>query len=134
MAGMGKLSKTQQKERIELVMLGDSVTKYISPERIATSNISNPVNYSKNEPKIREIHNQFRQFQLEHEHPTVKNVIVRVGTNHVAKDDQGNMKIRSFLHNELPDTSIFYSGILPKMDWHFGKVNHVNEILFNLWD
>ena len=55
-----------KRDRIELVIFGDSITKYISPERIEKSDISNAANYSKSGAKVRGIYDQFRQFQSEH--------------------------------------------------------------------
>lgn len=37
---------TETQHRIELVIFGDSITKYISPERIAKSNMNNPVKFN----------------------------------------------------------------------------------------
>ena len=41
--GKGIRDTTETQDRIELVIFGDSITKYISPERIVKSNMHNPV-------------------------------------------------------------------------------------------
>ena len=91
---MGKLFETTEtQDRIELIIFGDSTTKYTSPEKTAKSDVSNTVNYSKTGIKVRGIYNQLHQFHSNHGNESVKNVILHVGTNHLPKDDQDDVTI-----------------------------------------
>ena len=121
-------STTETGDCIDLVIIGDSEASFTEVRQFLPQlalefiyAVSDAVNYSKSGAKVRGTYDRFHQFQSEHGNARIKNVIVDVGTNHLSKDDQGNVarkicKLMPFLHSELPDALIFYSGFLRKLD------------------
>ena len=123
---------------LELVIFGDSITKYIIPENICKYDPNHAVNLSKSGAKVKGIYQELSIFKEEYKDTRVKNIIIHVGTNHLPSDNYEDTakKLRKLLVRiqcQFPNTVIFYSGILPKFgNKSFGDINYINESVFNL--
>ena len=96
------------------------------------------VNYSAGRSKVRGVYEQLRAFKKNHGNASVKSIIVHVGTNHPLQEntvDVANKICRLLVHTstEFPNTSIYFSAILPKFGRSFNRmINYVNNEVFNL--
>ena len=96
------------------------------------------VNYSAGRSKVRGVYEQLRAFKKNHGNTSVKSIIVHVGTNHPLQEntvDVANKICRLLVHTstEFPNTSIYFSAILPKFGRSFNRmINYVNNEVFNL--
>ena len=88
--------------------------------------------------KVRGVHEQMRTFRENHQEAAVANVIIHVDTNHLSRDHPSDIttKISKLLLHatkEFPNTSIYFSAILPKFNnTFFEMINHVNSEIFEL--
>ena len=124
------------KESFELVIFGDSITKYIRPEKICKCDTTQALNYSKSGAKVRGIYEQLNIFQEEHKDAHVKNILIHVGTNHLPRENPEDItrkicKLLMRIRQEYPDAIIFYSCILPKIGReHFNAINYINKSIY----
>ena len=69
---------------------------------------------------------------------SIKSIVIHIGTNHLERDNPmvvTNKVCRLIIHTskELPNTSTYFSAILPKFGRNFNSmVNYVNNEVFNL--
>ena len=134
----GDYEEQRNKENIELIVFGDSITKNIFASSIVKCNENEALNYSVGGAKVKGIYDQFRKFKEEHQNASVKNVLVHVGTNHLLlpnndPDDVARKigKLLNFLTYELPEAKVFFSAILPKYDAKFFHIiDRVNIAIF----
>ena len=133
------MQRKQPRSKIfELVIFGDRITKRIAPSFIAKCDKSLALNYSVGGPKVRGVYGQMRTFRENHQEAAVTNVIIHVGTNHLPRDHPSDIttKISKLLLHatkEFPNTSIYFSAILPKFNnTFFEMINHENSEIFEL--
>ena len=81
------LKKKRTSRELELVIFGDSITKYIIPENICKGDPQHAVNLSKSGAKVKDIYEQLSIFEEEHKDTRVKNIIINVGANHLSRDN-----------------------------------------------
>ena len=130
--------KQPRSKKFELVMFGDSITKRIDPSFIARCDKSLGLNYSVGGAKVRGIYEQMLTFRENHQEAAVTNVIIHVGTSHLPRDHPSDITTKTsklLLHatKEFPNTSIYFSAILPKFNnTFFEMINHVNSEIFEL--
>ena len=130
--------KQPRSKKFELVIFGDSITKRIDPSFIARCEKSLALNYSVRGARVRGVYEQMRTFRENHQEAAVTNVIIHVGTNHLPRDHPSDIttKISKLLIHatkEFPNTSIYFSAILPKFNnTFFEMINHVNSEIFEL--
>ena len=138
-----QLNQTQEKggedkECIDLIILGDSITKYIIPERITKGPEEKSINFSKSGAKVKHVYDQFREFKELHGDTVVSNVIVHVGTNHLPRDDPCDVlrkisKLLLFLQKEMKESTIYFSAIIPKFgSQSFRTINFINREIQSL--
>ena len=130
--------KQPRSKKFELVIFGDSITKRIDPSFIARCEKSLALNYSVRGAKVRGVYEQMRTFRENHQEAAVTNVIIHVGTSHLPRDHPSDITTNTsklLLHatKEFPNTSIYFSAILPKFNnTFFEMINHVNSEIFEL--
>ena len=87
---------------------------------------------------MRGVHEQMQTFRENHQEAAATNVIIHVGTNHLPRDNPSYIttKISKLLLHatkEFPDTSIYFSAILPKFNnTFFEMINQVNSEILKL--
>ena len=81
------LKENRTSRELELVVFGDSITKYIIPENICKCDPQHAVNLSKSGAKVKDIYEQLSIFEEEHKDTRVKNIIINVGANHLSRDN-----------------------------------------------
>ena len=130
--------KQPRTKKFELVIFGDSITKRMDPSFIARCEKSLAFNYLVPGAKVRGVYEQMRTFRENHQEAAVTNIITYVGTNHLPRDhprDKTTKISKLLLHatKEFPNTSIYFSVILPKFNnTIFEMTNHVNSEIFKL--
>ena len=130
--------KQPRSKKFELVIFGDSITKRIDPSFIARCEKSLALNYSVRGAKVRGVYEQMRTFRENHQEAAVTNVIIHVGTSHLPRDHPSDITTKTsklLLHatKEFPNTSIYFSAILPKFNnTFFEMINQVNSEIFEL--
>ena len=130
--------KQPQSKKFEWVIFGDSITKRIDPSFRARCEKSLALNFSVRGAKVRGVYEQTRTFRENHQEAAVANVIIHVDTNHLSRDHPSDIttKISKLLLHatkEFPNTSIYFSAILPKFNnTFFEMINHVNSEIFEL--
>ena len=126
----------KNRENFELLILGDSITKYVIPSVIAKCHESQALNYSIGGSKVRGAYDQIRRFHAEHENANVNTIILHIGTNHLPRDKPEDTarkicKLMNHIRKEFPQTRILYSAILPKFNRSFNSIiNYVNNEIF----
>ena len=137
----GKVLKENQHknkdDHINLVIFGDSIVKYIKAHKIAKSEEEKSINYAHSGARIRDIYDQIKKFKTDHPSAVANNVILHVGTNHLSRDEPKDLiaklsKVLQYLRNLLPNTNIFFSGILPKIgNFLADKIDSINRAVFS---
>ena len=118
--------KQTRRKKFELVIFEDSITKRIDPSFIAKFDKSLALG-----SKVRGVYEQMRNFRENHQEAAVANIIIHIGTNHLPRSHPSDItaKISKLLLHatkELPNTSIYFSAILPKFNnTFFEMINHV---------
>ena len=111
------------------IVFENSITKRIDPSLIARRDKSLALNYSVGGVKVRGVHEQMQIFRENHQEAAATNVIIHVGTNHLPRENPSciTTKISKLLLHatkEFPDTSTYFSAILPKFnDTFFEMIN-----------
>ena len=128
--------KQTRSKKFELVIFEDSITKRIDPSFTARCDKSLALNYSVGGAKVRGVYEQMRNFRENRQEAALTNIIIHVGTNHFPRDHPSDLtaKISKFLlyaTKEFPNTSIYFSAILPKFNnTFFEMINHLTTEIF----
>lgn len=122
----------------EFLILGDSITKFIDAGKIAKCDKSKTLNLSKSGARVFDIYEQYRSFKRDFPTSSVSKILIHVGTNHLPKcsaNDTANKigRLLLFLREEMVNTKIYYSSILPKKDTAFlNSIYQINCQLYSL--
>ena len=85
---------------------------------------------------MRGVYEQMRTFRENHQEAALTNVIIYFGTDRLPRNHPSNIttKISNlYATKEFPNTSIYFSAILPKFNYTFFEmINHVNSEVFQL--
>ena len=105
----------------DILIFGDSITKFINPAKIAKCEPEKALNYSTSGARVRGIYDQFREFKNDYPNATSKNIIIHVGTNHFGRDNPDDTsrkvgKLLTFIGKEMPNSKVHFSSILPRYD------------------
>lgn len=115
----GKHPNEYQCNQLDLLILGDDITKYIIPENVTKRGTTKTLNYSHSKGQVRAICDQLKQLQEEHANTKFLNIFHHVVNNLLPRDDpeDTSRKIRKLLlhiQQEIPEALILFSGFLPK--------------------
>ena len=119
-------------KELELVIFGDSFSKYIIPENIFKYDPQHAVNLSKSGAEAKGIYKQLSLFHEEYKDSQVKKIIIHVGTNHLPRDNPEDTakkicRLLVRIQYQFPDTVILYSKILPKFGKKsFSDISYIN--------
>ena len=105
MGNLHLLVKNKIKNKFDLTISGDSITKYSNPEKVMRCNPEKAIKCS-NGSKFKDICDQYRHFSPNQKETDVSNIILHVRTNHLPRDDPNNVVKKTYVQLLLPSTGI----------------------------
>ena len=110
------LQSQNEKESLELLVIGSSITKYIDAGKIERRSPENAVTECMSGAKVEDVHRKINEYSLRY---NIKKIVIHVGGNNILNDNPETLteKIIAMLkevRKVMPTTKIFYSAILPR--------------------
>ena len=121
-----------EKESLELLVIGSSITKYIDAGKIERRSPENAITECMSGAKVEDVNCKIKEYSLRY---NIKKIVIHVGGNNILNDNPKTLteKIVDMLKEVrkiMPTTKIFYSAIIPR--WNNNYLPGINWINSNI--
>lgn len=126
-----------EKSELNLVVLGDSIVKYVNPD-LNKDELDRLEENKLDSTRGGMIQDMYERAEEIHEQHTIHNLIIHVGSNHIPQHtpmsvSYGIIKLIDDIRDLMPETKIYFSAILPKENVRFNPgINEINRHIFNV--
>ena len=121
-----------KRDRLKLLIIGDSIVRFIDAKKITNHRNSETISISGG--KIENIPERINELASKYD---IENIIFHIGTNHIPREnpDDVTLKLINLLEEtqrKLPNTQLHFSAILPKFKKIFFEgINYINRRIFD---